>query len=412
MKKYLALFLAIAMIVGLVACGANKQPTETTAAQQGQADQSKDQQPSDQAQQTTVANDKENSQAPADQKQTEQSKSDKDGADKDKAPAGHGQGKADNAPPAPLEAAAEQLTIRHNIDKNAPFVIKYPPMLAKTFGPELKLPKYPEKIVDLSTSSLFLMSKLGVEPIAVSRTVKNTRARIAYGKLKTIDSGMNTVDTEGVIALQPDLVIMNAGMREKFGKVLEGMKIPVYYTSEGPIVTYEVNKTESLILAEAFGGPEAKEDVSKLYADIEAKAAAYAKAHQPTTAAILFGMDSSFQAATKSFVGSLIKMLGFENISDKMSGPPATVMPASFENIIKANPATIFLVAPPTGYKPEILKAAFMKRVTTDKALWDNVDAIKNNRVLALSGNYTTSKGLEVILDIQELITRLEAELK
>lgn len=310
----------------------------------------------------------------------------------------------------PLDAtdpAFKDISIKNELDKSKPLTIPYPSFMQEKFGKGLTLEKYPEKIVDLSTSTLYLMDKMGIKPIAVSTTVKTTRSADTFKEAQKIQSGMNTVDTESVIKLQPDLVIMSAYHREKFGKVLEDLKIPVYYTVEGPAVNYERNKEATLTIAEGFGGPAAKEDVAKLYSAVEKKAADFKAKHKSRTSMVLFGMDSSYQASSKSFFGSIIKQLPFENLTDKFGGPDVNVAQVSMENIVKYNPEVLFLIAPPMGYQPKALQGAFMARVMKDKALWGKVKAVQDKHYIALPGNYTTSRGLEIVIDFSNLIDQL-----
>lgn len=386
MKKIIAAALSAVMLISLAACGSKTQPAGTTAAEPVKTTAAKEEKPAETtaaAKETTAAA-RETTAAP--EKTTAATK--EEGFDFD------------------------NFKIRHEVDPSAKFVIKYPEKLAAKFGASLELPKYPEKLVVLSTSTLYLLKKLDVKPIAVSRQVKTTLAADTYGSLPTIDSGMNGVDTEAIIALKPDLVLMSAMMKEKYGSILEELKIPVYYTSEGPIVTYDMNKEESLCLAEAFGGKVARDDVAKVYGEVEKKAMAYKESHKPQTEMILFGMDFSYQASSMSFFGSILKSLGFENLTDKNEGPQIRVAPGSMEKVISYNPQVLFLIAPPTGYDPSALKDAFLAKVNSEKDLWKNVDAVKSGHIFAFGGNYTTSKGLQVVHDISALIDSLDQALK
>lgn len=396
-KKLTAIVLSCGMVLSLAACGGNSKseqtaaPTKQEAAASGEKDAGKTEQPSE--------------------KETEKSAE----ADSVKADSTEkkdaGEPKSEASGPA-AEVDLENFTIRTDVDKNAPFSIRYPDSLKDKYGDSVSLDHYPEKLIVLSTSSLYLMKHLGVEPIAVSRMVSTTLAADAYGDLPLIDSGMNTVDTEAIVAMEPDLVLMSGGMKDKFGVLLEDLSIPVYYTSEGPIVTYEMNKDESLCLAEAFGGKSAKEDVAKVYETLEKKMDDYAAAHDPMNMMILFGMDSSYQASSLSYFGSILQKLGFVNLTDQNEGPQVRVAPGSMENVISYNPDAIFLIAPPTGYDPAALKGAFLKRVEGEEELWKDVRAVKEKRILAFPGNFTTSKGFQAVHDISTLIDTLQEELK
>lgn len=311
-----------------------------------------------------------------------------------------------------VEIDVKNPVIRNNLDKSGKFRIEYPEGVRDKHGEALKLDKYPEKIVDLSTSTLYLMSKLEVPLTAVSRTVATTKAADYYKDVQKIESGMRGVDTEAVIALEPDLVIMSGGMKEKFGSQLENLGIPVYYTSEGPTVGLVENRAETEALAEAFGGSQAREDVSKIYDEVKKVCEEYAKNHPAKKTMILFGpgTDHTMISTSKSFLGQILKSLGFENVGDSLDQKGSGIIPSSLEMLVKANPELFFLIAPPTGYDPQSLVDAYEKAKKEDPEVWEEIDAVKNNQVIALPGNYTTSRGLEMTQDILSLIDKLSAE--
>ncbi|WEG35075.1 ABC transporter substrate-binding protein [Amygdalobacter indicium] len=307
----------------------------------------------------------------------------------------------------------KNIKLRNNLDKQKGLEIKYPEAVQKKYGKSLKLSKYPAKIVDLSTSSLALMAKLNVKMAAVSRTVKTTKAAEYYKDVKDIESGMRGVDTEAVIALEPDLVIMSGGMKEKYGAQLEKLKIPVYYTSEGPLVNLAANQAETEALAEAFGGSQAKEDVTAMYKAAEEACQNYAKAHASKKTAIMFGVGgkSIMLATSKSYFGTIIKMLGFENAADAKDVKGSGILPSSLETLVQADPEVIFLIAPPTGYDPQSLLTAFTKAKNADKAVYEGIKAVKVDKIVALPGNYTTSRGLEIVPDLYHLCEILTEKL-
>ncbi len=300
--------------------------------------------------------------------------------------------------------------IRHQMPQGK-FRIAYPAALQAKFGEAVELDKAPERLVDLSTSSLYLLSRLDIKPIAVSSSVGGTRAREVYKDLPRIQAGMNTIDTEAVVALKPDLVMLSAYHAEKFGKQLESLGIPTYYTSEGPAVDLAANRAESLALAEAFGGAEALADVTRIYDELDAKIADYKKQNPGHKAMVLFGMDQSHVASSRSFFGGLVKALGFENPQDEQDGPGVGLTPINMEFLMTAQPEWLFLIAPPTGYQPEELKAAFDALTQKDAGLWTSLQAVKDGHILAFASEYSTSRGLEVVDSVERMIKRLQAEL-
>ena len=56
---------------------------------------------------------------------------------------------------------------------------------------------------------------------------------------------MSSLDIESVVSMEPDLVIMGNHLKEDYGAQLDAAGIPVYYTSEGPSITYTEVKEEA-----------------------------------------------------------------------------------------------------------------------------------------------------------------------
>jgi iron complex transport system substrate-binding protein len=54
---------------------------------------------------------------------------------------------------------------------------------------------------------------------------------------------------------------------------------------------------------------------------------------------------------------------------------------------------------------------AFNDAKAKDPKIYESIQAVKDNKVIALPGNYTTSKGLEVVPDFVKLIDLLSEKL-
>lgn len=143
--------------------------------------------------------------------------------------------------------------------KSDKFELEYPDFVSQRVGLEtLKLDYYPQRIVCLSTSALPVINELDVNLVAVTSTPMGLELKEKYNNLPKIFSGMSDLDTEAIIALKPDLVMLGTQHQKKFGKILEAAGIPVYYTQEGPVITYEQNKLQSLTYAKAFDNKKKK----------------------------------------------------------------------------------------------------------------------------------------------------------
>lgn len=298
----------------------------------------------------------------------------------------------------------QNIKLSSTIDKTKPFHIAYPEKMQAKFGKGLDLPKFPEKIVNLSISSLDILQKLNVKPVAVTSSSQLLRDTSFYKDVPQLKAAMGTIDTEAIVKAKPDLVMISAYYKEKVDKTFADLKIPVYYTIEGHTVTYEENKASQLIYAEAFGGQSAKEEVAKLFAAVEKKAAAFASSHKKRQAMILFSMGPFYRANSDSILGSMIKMCNFDNVVDKFENNKIRLAEVSTEKIIASKPEVLFLIGPPLGYNPDIYKKNFETIVGKDQTIWDAVPAIKNKQYIALPDTYGTSRGLECLIDFSNFI--------
>ena len=128
------------------------------------------------------------------------------------------------------------------------FPIYYPSWMQEENGEALVLEQKPEKAVILSNSALQIAVRNDIKPIAITKPTASVTYPDWISELPVIKTGMSELDIEGVIALEPDLVVMGSHLKEDYGKQLDDAGIPVYYTSEGPSITYSEVKEEAITL--------------------------------------------------------------------------------------------------------------------------------------------------------------------
>lgn len=97
---------------------------------------------------------------------------------------------------------------------------------------------------------------------------------------------------------------------------------------------------------------------------------------------IIFGASNTFMTATEAtYVGDLVKRAGGENILTGMQG---SFIPVDMEFLADKNPEYILFMA---HANPEESLEAFKKEFETNEA-WQNFDAVKNDKVIALDTGY------------------------
>ncbi len=290
------------------------------------------------------------------------------------------------------------------------YEILYPEYMQQSEGESLVLEQKPEKIVCLSNSALQILIRCDMEPIAVTSPASTIDYPDWVKELPVIETGMSELDSESVIAMEPDLVIMGVHLQEDYGPILESAGIPVYYTSEGPSITYSEVKQEALALGESFGGEEQRDAIQKEFDDLEQRAAQYKESHETKSMMILFAAPPSYQQTSEGYLGSMLSMLPFENLSDTLIDPSARTAPLDMEKLVEENPEVLFAISPTTP-TAEMLEASYQEEFQNNPQIWDNLTAVQEGNIIYLSSDYVTSKGIHIIDSMNELMDMLEEKL-
>lgn len=283
----------------------------------------------------------------------------------------------------------------------------YPSYMQESEGETLVLDKVPERIVCLSNAALQILVRCDIHPIAVTSLTSSVTYPDWVQELPQITVSMSSLDIESIIAMEPDLVIVGSYQKETYGQQLADAGIATYYTSEGPSIAYSETKEEALMLAKSFGGDEMADTIQAEFDAVEQRAADYTATHDSQTMMIFFHTPGTYQQTSQGYLGSMLSMLPFENLSDTIIDPSERTATIDVETAVSLNPQVIFAISPtaPTG---EMLKATYEETFAENPELWNQMDAIANDNVIYLSSEYVTSKGVHVINSLNALIDMLE----
>ena len=190
---------------------------------------------------------------------------------------------------------------------------------------------------------------------------------------------MYQIDAEKILALSPDLVIINKGMNEKLIETLAANNIQTLVIE---MKSYEDVKREVTTFA-ALTGEKAKgeELIAKMDADIDAVRASIPQEKKRISIIHSTGQGLSVQL-DGSIAGNIAKMLGWENTA---SGMPALdknpdAAPYSMETLVAQNPDIIFVTS--MGEEAEI--RASMEAMFAGSPAWQSVSAVRDGRVYYL----------------------------
>ncbi len=255
-------------------------------------------------------------------------------------------------------------------------------------GRTVTFDKKPERIV--VTSASFLDPLYAVGGSVVGRPDSKSKIPDAAKEVTSIGR-VYQIDAEKIIALTPDLVILNKGMNEKLIETLAANNIRSLVLD---MKSYEDVKREIGIFA-ALTGETAKgeELVRKMDADIEAVRTSIPQEKKRVAIIHSTGQGLSVQL-DGSIAGNIANILGWENTA---AGMPALdknpdAAPYSMETLVAQNPDIIFVTS--MGEEAEI--RASMEAMFAESPAWQSVGAIRDGRVYYLPQElFLFSPGIE-----------------
>ena len=250
-------------------------------------------------------------------------------------------------------------------------------VITDDMGRQVELTKKPARIVVTSASFLEPLEAVGGAELVVGRPDSKTRMPDFAKELPSVGK-VYQIDTEKIIACQPDLVIINKGMNEKLVNTLEANGIKTLVLD---MKSYEDVKREVSILAMVTGDKEKGEQLIK---NMEEKIAAV-KAQIPQDKRRVSIIHSTSQGLTVqlegSIAGSVAAMLGWENVASgtKPLEKNPDAAPYSMETLVEQNPEIIFVTS--MG-KLSAIKASMEE--TMQSPAWQSIPAVREKKVYYL----------------------------
>lgn len=249
-----------------------------------------------------------------------------------------------------------------------------------------------EVVVATSVAVTEILDKLGVEVSGVPTTSyelpKSTKDATEVG------SPMNP-DLEIIKSLNPTCVVSVDTLGSDFEKQFTENNIPSMFVN---LSTVDGLKETIVNLGEKF---DKSEKAVEIIAELENKENELnlSKKENKEDILILFGAPGSVMVSTdNSYVGNLVKIAGGNNIFESES---SSFIQVNMEEIIKRNPDKILIM---THAVPEEAKKTVEEEFA--KATWQQLDAIKNNKVYYLENGYF---GMSANLKVIEALDKLGA---
>ena len=239
-------------------------------------------------------------------------------------------------------------------------------------GREVKLVKKPERIAVTSASFLEPLHAVGGE--VVGRPSSKTKSPDFAQDAAEIGA-VYQIDAEKLLACNPDLVIINKGMNERLGEVLNGNNIPfVIVDMKG----YDSVKKNIAMFAAITGQIDSgKKIVAEM--DSKIKSTVDKLPQEKKRVAILHSTAQGLSVQLdNSIAGNVLKILGWENVASGMEAAKDSgdTAPYSLETLIEQNPEIIFVTS--MGNLDEIKNN--MEKIIAYNAAWQTIPAIRENR--------------------------------
>ena len=252
-----------------------------------------------------------------------------------------------------------------------------------------------EVVVATSVAVTEILDKLGVKVSGVPTTSYELPESVKNAT--EVGSPMNP-DMEIIKSLNPTVVVSVDTLGSDYMNLFIENNIPSEFVS---LESLDGLKEAIISLGKRF---DKDDEATALINEIQAKELEVqekAASLEDTDVLVLFAAPGSTMIATsKSYIGSLVELVGGKNIIEDNSTSFTTY---NKEDLAMLNPDKILVMV---HALPEETKAALEAEMATDSA-WQNIDAVKEGNVVYLdseyfgmSANLKVIEGLDMLSDI------------
>lgn len=255
------------------------------------------------------------------------------------------------------------------------------------------------RVVASSVAVVQILDALGVPMVGVPTSSYELPESVLDAE--RIGSAMSP-DMEIIASLSPDIIVSVDSLSNDLKEQFETLNIETTFAN---LSSYEGLKDTIKQLGERFSVVEKANEILTSFEEREASITDLISGKVSKSVLIIFGAGQSFMVASEnSYVGDLAKRVGATNILENAS---SSFQPIDMEYLADKNPEYILFMS---HANPEESLAAFEKEFETNKA-WQNFDAVKNGKVIALETEYFgMSANLLAVDAMEKLVDILYAE--
>jgi iron complex transport system substrate-binding protein len=265
-------------------------------------------------------------------------------------------------------------------------------------GREVTLAAPAQRIVTLAPSLTEFVFAVGAGEQLVGRDdLSDFPAEAA--DVASIGSTFGEINTEAILALEPDLVLAAEINTPEQVQELESLGLTVFYVNNPTTIEELYGSLENVA---ALTGQDATGLIDSLKARVEAVTSAVATAaEKPTVFYEIDGTDPAkpWTTGPGTFMDTMITMAGGVNIGGVLSDAFAQI---SVEEIVAQDPNIIIL--------GDTLYGVTIESVA-ERAGWADLTAVKEGSIFAFDDNLASRPGPRLVDGLEELLKILHPEL-
>ncbi len=270
-------------------------------------------------------------------------------------------------------------------------------------GRQVTLDTAPQRIVSLAPSVTEILFAVGAGDQVVGRDLYSDYPDAAAAATD-IGGGYSDLNTEAILALQPDLVLAAELTSADQIKAVQDLGLTIFVVPNPTDfnglyddldlvaqLTGHTNTVQALV-----AGYKARVDA------VETTLASLSDDQKPLVFYELDGTDPTapWTAGPGSFVDTVINMAGGRNAGASLSGDWAQI---STEDLIVENPDIILLGDATWG--------AMTPEMVTSRAGWDGITAVKQNQVYTFDDNLVSRPGPRLVDGLEAMAKLLHPDL-
>ena len=265
-------------------------------------------------------------------------------------------------------------------------------------GRELTLNGTPERIVSLAPSITEILFAVGAGAQVVGRDEFSDYPAEAAA-IQSIGGSFGEYSVEGIVALEPDLIIAAEINTPELIQQLEDLGLTVYYLANPTTLEEMYVKLETV--AGLTG-----HDATELVDSLKARVAAVDEKIAPLSARpnVFYEIDATDPAkpwtyGPGTFGDLLIDRAGGVNVGNVATDPYPQL---SLEQIVTANPSIIILGDAIWGVTPESV---------VTRPGWDVIEAVQSGNIFPIDDNLISRPGPRLVDGLEQLAKLLHPDL-